>query len=347
MNSARLGLFLIGLGFASPASVIASEIKLLPNVSIKVQNTDPEVTAGLSLRTSSKHSDSLDTLRVDLLTLVKKEGKEDSSAEISNDTEAFGLKLQLNYEHLWSNASGGSVKVESFEGRHNLAEVNSVLLSLSGTWRFSSFEYKPDAINEMDKVKHSWDATFSTSFFFASEKRVTADPASAPAVPLGPVLPPPVQFNTWYFAPQLRLSYGRAFEAADPVGVLQPPDERGFMFTKDVVVDKPSAKPKGALLLAFAFQPPLSVPLSFAVVGRLRNEGESGANNPFSDQMRVRGELWTYYYHFLDNGATARIGFSPFVQNLVLADDEDRKGEWTAGILIELLAAPVRLIVDP
>jgi hypothetical protein len=139
------------------------------------------------------------------------------------------------------------------------------------------------------------------------------------------------------FSPQFRIRYSYDWEAADQVGIVNPPNSNGIITTKDMIIDAPSVKPTFSPAFSLQIYPGKGS-FSYSPTVYYDFTGKTGDNNPFDNLNRLRIESWFFYYPGepeIKNTPNLKIGITPFLSIRTAGTDNFNKVEYGGIITIK------------
>ncbi len=328
----------VGGAAATPAAAKPNDqvtLRLAPSVTLGLENSSPSAAVGLSFRPDLRMEDDIyQGFRFDLQGLIGDESRSSRDTTRRAASETFGARLRLQFERSQL-ARELATRPRGFIGGQ---------LTLSGQWTAQKFRFTPVDEDTRNEWRHNY--AFSFLGLLAIQGTATSSTTSVVEAP-NKLKIKVTNYQTSFWAPQLKLTYGREYEEGERVAILPAdPDDR----TAELgVADAPSARLRGELMAGVMWQPVLAPDLpdlTFATAFRLRTNTEASKTDPFSDEIRLRQELWAFWFYDIAKGTSARFGAAVFTEQR-LQGDPSRSEAFVAGVNIQLSATQNALLIDP
>lgn len=225
--------------------------------------------------------------------------KKKSIVQLDQKTESWGVVFAVDYNLFIGGTEYG---------------LSLFKLGLQVNWGSTNFTYYPagNKDNEAKEVKDSLALEFKSMYFFTKAKTGAVQ-----------------------FAPQLRVKYGKIWEAAKEVGIITAHSSGEFNIVKNMRVDPPKMTPVFSIGAAFPFYLG-SGNFGYAPALFFNWIGKENKDCPFKNIGRIRVEGWFLYMPKIKNMPNVRIGIAPFVSVRTMGDDKLDEVFWGAILQLKI-----------
>ncbi len=214
--------------------------------------------------------------------------KDESSVRLDRFTTDWRLIMETEYSYKVI-GNRGHVKTHAFSGQFE--------------YGVNQYKYYPLGTKESEKktLKSSYSVELKYVGFSAPE--------------------------TSQYSPQVRLRYAHNRQAANEVGIVNPPNVSGLVTTSSMRLEGPSVVP--------LFSPAVAMPIywgkvfSFAPAVFYNFVGKRDTNSPFNDLQRLQFETWAFCRLKKEIAKQPiKFGLAPFVSLRTKGSDNFRRSEW-------------------
>lgn len=273
---------------------------------------------------------------------------ETGRSELSAATTRVGGRVELTYV---GGRAGGPIVDEIEEAGPATLRDGWALFRMAGIggfadWKLEKFAFQPLGGEKTSELRHDFKAGMNVWLFspISGARQVTSRRGESAGKPDGFKT---TGYGFWLWSPQLRVSYGRAWKAADELILvdLDATPQDGVVTAERRRVAGPGVVPELSVLAAVPFEP-RRVPIAFGPALQFRSSGVAGGWQPSGGGRTTRGEFWLYYYGKpggKESATTVRVGLAPYVQHGVRAAMGAPVRETVFGLMLELRSGTLRL----
>lgn len=207
---------------------------------------------------------------------------------------------------------GGSIEYEHDVSAEDGRFDGFMRFGLAGSWGRRQLSYRPSLDSSaISMVRHSF-AIVARGLYYRAQNRK----------------------NGLQMAPQLRVTYGRQWRAAESELIVVPSTDGGPDTVQRMVRNPPVVAPALEVSLAVPLYLGGNVPLAYAPALVLTMAGESGAWSPLGAGARLRGETWLYYFAAASARTNVRVGVAPYLSSRLAGSDGADRLDY--GAMVEL-----------